>query len=85
MLFSVPLIMGKTLLKQSQGYCSGSLLLIVSDRLASFFCWKDHQFLYQAILIAKKRLGDLENLKMWARAEGFSDKLNQFLEMLVYE
>lgn len=54
----------------------------VKDRLASFFYWKDNQSLDQAILVAKERSIDLENLKKWAKAEGFTDKLNQFLGML---
>jgi hypothetical protein len=59
--------------------------LIVSDRLASFFYGTDNQSLDQALLVEKERSVDLENLKMWARAEGFSDKLKQFLGILAYE
>ncbi len=54
----------------------------VKDRLASFFHWNDRQALDQAILVSNSKSSDVENLKNWAIAEGFSDKLNQFLGML---
>lgn len=66
---------------------SGALQLLsptdcVKDRLASFFHWNDRQALDQAVLVAKEHPIDLKNLKNWAKAEGFSDKLNQFLAVL---
>lgn len=65
----------------------GSLQLLtptdcVKDRLASFFHWNDPQALEQALLVAKGHAIDLKNLKQWAKAEGYLDKLNFFLEIL---
>ncbi len=54
----------------------------VKDRLASFFYWNDIQALDQAILVAQGCIIDKSSVEKWAKAEGFSDKLNQFLEML---
>lgn len=66
---------------------SGSLVLLfptdcVKDRLSAFFHWNDRQSLDQAILVAKSHCIDKKDLKKWARAEGFSEKLNQFLNLL---
>ncbi len=54
----------------------------VKDRLASFFHWNDKQALDQAYLVAKERSIDIKNLKQWAKVEGYSEKLNQFLDKL---
>lgn len=66
---------------------SGSIKLLtptdsVKDRLASFFYWSDNQALEQALLVAKSHSIDVVNLKRWAKVEGFSDKLNEFLKIL---
>jgi len=66
---------------------SGSLVLLiptdcVKDRLSAFFHWNDRQSLDQAILAAKSHRIDKEDLKKWAKTKGFSEKLNQFLELL---
>ncbi|MFS8563177.1 MAG: hypothetical protein LVR00_02120 [Rhabdochlamydiaceae bacterium] len=66
---------------------SGTLQLLsptdcVKDRLASFFYWDDKQALDQAFLVAQEHSIDIKNLKCWAKAEGHSDKLNQFLDKL---
>lgn len=66
---------------------AGSLVLLlptdcVKDRLASFFHWNDMQALDQAILVAKAHQIDVKNLKKWAKSEGFSEKLHQFLRQL---
>lgn len=65
----------------------GSLELLtptdcIKDRLCSFFHWNDAQALEQALLVAKDCSIDLENIKHWARTEGYQEKLNQFLSKL---
>lgn len=66
---------------------SGSLQLLtptdcVKDRLASFFYWNDAQALEQALLVSEAHKIDLEDLKRWAKAEGHSKKLKEFLNSL---
>ena len=66
----------------------GSLQLLtptdsVKDRLASFFHWNDNQALEQALLVAKSDTIDLNDLKRWAEDEGYSDKLEEFLKILI--
>ena len=66
---------------------TGSLELLtptdcVKDRLCSFFHWNDEQALEQALLVAKDRSVDLENIKHWAIAEGHKEKLKRFLSKL---
>jgi hypothetical protein len=51
----------------------------VKDRLASFFHWNDEQALDQALLVSKEHNIDIKKLEQWAKAEGFSDKFNDFL------
>ncbi len=65
----------------------GSLQLLtptdsVKDRLAAFFHWNDRQAFEQALLVAKDHKIKVNNLKRWAREEGHSDRLNQFLKSL---
>jgi hypothetical protein len=65
----------------------GSLQLLtptdcVKDRLASFFHWNDAQALEQALLVGENHTIDLNDLKHWAKAEGYSDKLKEFLKAL---
>jgi hypothetical protein len=67
---------------------SGMLQLLsptdcVKDRLASFFYWNDQQAFEQAKLVTETHRIDIRNLKQWAKKEGFSKKLNQFLEIIV--
>ena len=67
---------------------TGSLQLLtptdsVKDRLASFFYWQDEQAFEQALLVAKNHKIDLEDLKRWAKEEGFPSQLKHFLEQLV--
>lgn len=63
---------------------SGSLQLLsptdcIKDRLASFFHWNDAQALEQALMVAEDHLIDLNNLKHWAKTEGFEKKFEEFL------
>ena len=62
----------------------GSLQLLsptdcVKDRLAAFFHWNDAQGLEQALMVAQDHSIDLNDLKRWAKAEGFEKKLGEFL------
>ncbi len=64
---------------------AGSLQLLtptdsVKDRLAPYFYWSDEQGLEQALLVAKNHEIDLNDLKRWAKKEGFS--LKNFLKKL---
>jgi hypothetical protein len=53
----------------------------VKDRLASFFHWSDRQGLEQAINICQEIAEiDIDELRLWSKSEGFSDKFQQFLE-----
>lgn len=65
----------------------GSLQLLtptdcVKDRLAAFFHWNDPQALEQALLVGENHTIDVNDLKRWAKAEGYLDKLKKFLEAL---
>lgn len=67
---------------------TGSLTLLtptdcVKDRLAAFFHWNDDQAFEQALLVAKERAINLSNIKRWAKAEGYQEKLKQFLNKLL--
>lgn len=62
----------------------GSLQLLsptdcVKDRLASFFHWNDSQGLEQALMVAEDHRIDLQDLKRWAKKEGYEKKLEEFL------
>lgn len=62
---------------------SGSLKLLhptdcVKDRLASFFHWGDEQALEQALLVSENSTVDFNDLKRWAKSEGFESKMKQF-------
>ncbi len=66
---------------------TGSLKLLsptdcVKDRLASFFHWNDKQALEQALLVAEDHKINLNDLKRWAKAEGFEKKLEEFLSKM---
>ncbi len=54
----------------------------VKDRLSSFFHWNDSQALKQALMVAEEHSIDLDNLKRWAKAEGFEKKLQEFLQKI---
>jgi hypothetical protein len=54
----------------------------VKDRLASYFHWNDQQGFEQALLVGKNHTIDLNELKRWAKSEGFSEKLKGFLKAL---
>jgi len=63
----------------------GSLKLLtptdcVKDRLAAFFHWGDPQSLEQACLIAKNQPIDLDDVTAWAKKEGYSEQMQQFLD-----
>jgi len=65
----------------------GSLQLLsptdcVKDRLASFFHWGDVQGLEQALMVAENHSIDLQELKHWAKKEGFEKKADLFLGKL---
>lgn len=65
----------------------GSLQLLtptdcVKDRLASFFHWNDKQALEQALLVAEDHAIDLKDLRRWAKTEGYSEKLKDFLKFI---
>lgn len=67
---------------------SGSLRLLsptdcVKDRLAAFFHWNDTMAFEQALLVAKAQPIDVADLRRWARAEGATDKLAKFEDVLV--
>jgi len=67
---------------------SGSLVLLlptdcVKDRLSAFFHWNDKPSLDQAILVAKSHQIDIENIKKWAKAEGFPEKFDYFLKLMI--
>ena len=42
----------------------------VKDRLAAYYHWGDRQCLEQAILVAKERKVDIEEIRRWSDAEG---------------
>lgn len=66
---------------------SGCLRLLsptdcIKDRLAAFFYWNDTMALEQALLVAREQAIDLADLRRWAKAEGESDKLQEFEDAL---
>ncbi len=54
----------------------------VKDRLAAFFYWNDRQALEQALLVAEDHSIHLPDLQRWAKAEGYSQKLELFLRQM---
>ena len=50
----------------------------VKDRLAAYFHWNDPQALEQAVLVAKSRKIDLQEVKKWAMNEGAREKYRVF-------
>lgn len=66
---------------------AGSLQLLtptdcVKDRLSAYFHWDDIQSLEQALLVSKNHTIKPEVLMNWAKAEGFIDKFQKFLNHL---
>lgn len=51
----------------------------VMDRLSAYFHWKDLQSLDQAVMVAKKQKIQMTKLAAWAKAEGMSEKLKDFI------
>jgi hypothetical protein len=54
----------------------------VKDRLAAFYHWGDRQSLEQALLVAKARKIDLDDVGHWSRLEGNPAKFRVFSERL---
>lgn len=54
----------------------------VKDRLASYFHWNDEQALEQALLVAEDRDINIRDVKRWAKAEGYQEKLKLFLNRM---
>lgn len=51
----------------------------VMDRLAAWFHWNDRRSLIHALWVCEKQPVSIEKIKRWARKEGQSDKLEQFV------
>ncbi|HEY3067927.1 MAG TPA: hypothetical protein VGL09_19225 [Methylomirabilota bacterium] len=49
------------------------------DRLAAFYHWNDHQSLRVAVEIALAQRVNLRVIRQWSAAEGFPDRLEEFL------
>lgn len=54
----------------------------VKDRLAAFYHWGDRQSLEQALLVARSRAIDLENVERWSIREGKQDEFEAFKRRL---
>ena len=54
----------------------------VKDRLAAYFFWNDLQSLEQAILVAKHRTINIDEVKRWSLKEGEEEKFKVFLVKL---
>lgn len=54
----------------------------VKDRLAGYFYFKDPQCLDQAIWVSEAHPINLESVKKWAKKEGMTPKLNDYLKRL---
>jgi hypothetical protein len=54
----------------------------VKDRLAAFFHWNDQQSLEQAVLVSKAQKIDLDDVRLWSRAERHERKFLQFEKAL---
>jgi len=66
---------------------TGSLRIIsptesVKDRLAAYYFWNDLQSLEQAVLVAKHKPINVEEVRRWSLKEGEEDKFNVFLERI---
>jgi hypothetical protein len=54
----------------------------VKDRLAAYYHWNDPQSLEQAIMVAKRRKVDLQEIRRWSKNEGHLAKYLDFLRGL---
>ena len=54
----------------------------VMDRLAAWYHWNDPQSLEQALLVAKEREIDMDEIRAWSDAEGMEMKFLHFEERL---
>jgi len=54
----------------------------VKDRLAAFYHWGDRQSLEQALLVARSRGIDLDNVESWSIREGKKDEFEEFKRRL---
>ena len=54
----------------------------VKDRLAAYFHWKDPQSLDQAVWVTDAHPINIESVKKWAKNEGMTSKLNDFLKRI---
>jgi len=54
----------------------------VKDRLAAFYHWGDRQSLEQALLVARSREIDLDNVESWSIREGNKDEFEKFKRRL---
>lgn len=52
----------------------------VMDRLAAWFHWSDRRSLIHALWVCEKHPVSLDKIKRWAKKEGQTDKLNQFIQ-----
>ncbi len=50
----------------------------IKDRLAAFFYWNDKMAFEQALLVARSQSIDFADLRRWAKAEGESEKFEEF-------
>jgi hypothetical protein len=71
-------------------FSTGNLRLLsptdsVKDRLAAYYHWKDKQSLEQAILIAKNRTIDVEEVRRWSVNEGFAEDFEKNVSRLLSE
>ncbi|WP_413560776.1 hypothetical protein [Bdellovibrio sp. HCB209] len=51
----------------------------VMDRLAAWFHWNDRRSLIHALWVCEKHPVSLDKIKRWAKKEGQSEKLDQFI------
>jgi len=61
---------------------TGNLFLLsptdsVKDRLAAYYHWNDLQALGQAIMVARSRKTDLNEIRRWSKTEGQFEKFNK--------
>lgn len=54
----------------------------VKDRLAAFYHWGDRQSLEQALLVARSREIDLNNIENWSVREGKRNEFEEFMQKL---
>lgn len=78
-----PLTVGEEPVKQINEIelSTGKLMIIsptdcIKDRLAAYYHWGDRQCLAQAILVARERDVDLDEIRRWSIVEGKLDEFN---------